>query len=71
MTCLQVQSCCTKPEILKASVVVFVFSTQPPPAITDKQLDEREHTVEEWKGRNGDPLLSDEQPHTLSRLCNL
>uniref|UniRef100_A0A8C2KJS9 Stress-activated protein kinase JNK n=1 Tax=Cyprinus carpio TaxID=7962 RepID=A0A8C2KJS9_CYPCA len=22
----------------------------PPPAITDKQLDEREHTVEEWKG---------------------
>lgn len=21
----------------------------PPPAITDKQLDEREHTVEEWK----------------------
>lgn len=23
---------------------------QPPPAITDKQLDEREHTVEEWKG---------------------
>lgn len=24
---------------------------QPPPAITDKQLDEREHTVEEWKGR--------------------
>ena len=25
---------------------------QPPPAITDKQLDEREHTVEEWKGRN-------------------
>uniref|UniRef100_A0A8C1IWM0 Stress-activated protein kinase JNK n=1 Tax=Cyprinus carpio TaxID=7962 RepID=A0A8C1IWM0_CYPCA len=24
----------------------------PPPAITDKQLDEREHTVEEWKGQN-------------------
>lgn len=23
---------------------------QPPPAIMDKQLDEREHTVEEWKG---------------------
>ncbi|XP_016118033.1 mitogen-activated protein kinase 8B-like [Sinocyclocheilus grahami] len=22
----------------------------PPPVITDKQLDEREHTVEEWKG---------------------
>lgn len=26
------------------------FVLQPPPAITDKQLDEREHTVEEWKG---------------------
>lgn len=28
------------------------FVLQPPPAITDKQLDEREHTVEEWKGEN-------------------
>ncbi|KAK5613639.1 Mitogen-activated protein kinase 8 [Crenichthys baileyi] len=28
----------------------------PPPAITDKQLDEREHTVEEWKGK-GEPLV--------------
>ncbi|KAM7382058.1 hypothetical protein PAMA_012765 [Pampus argenteus] len=28
----------------------------PPPVITDKQLDEREHTVEEWKGRK-DPLF--------------
>lgn len=28
------------------------FALQPPPAITDKQLDEREHTVEEWKGGN-------------------
>ncbi|XP_061911417.1 mitogen-activated protein kinase 8 isoform X1 [Entelurus aequoreus] len=27
---------------------IFV-SSQPPPAITDKQLDEREHTVDEWK----------------------
>lgn len=24
--------------------------SQPPPKILDKQLDEREHTVEEWKG---------------------
>lgn len=24
---------------------------QPPPKIPDKHLDEREHTVEEWKGR--------------------
>lgn len=30
----------------------FFFVLQPPPAITDKQLDEREHTVEEWKGGN-------------------
>lgn len=32
--------------------VFFFFVLQPPPAITDKQLDEREHTVEEWKGGN-------------------
>ncbi len=31
-------------------------SFQPPPVITDKQLDEREHTVEEWKGRKN-PLF--------------
>lgn len=31
---------------------LFFFALQPPPAITDKQLDEREHTVEEWKGGN-------------------
>lgn len=27
-----------------------VFPQQPPPQIYDKQLDEREHTIEEWKG---------------------
>lgn len=27
-----------------------VFGPQPPPQIYDKQLDEREHTIEEWKG---------------------
>lgn len=26
------------------------FYLQPPPQIYDKQLDEREHTIEEWKG---------------------
>lgn len=26
------------------------FVPQPPPQIYDKQLDEREHTIEEWKG---------------------
>lgn len=31
--------------------VSFVF--QPPPKIPDKQLDEREHTIEEWKGKKG------------------
>ncbi|CDQ77473.1 unnamed protein product [Oncorhynchus mykiss] len=25
------------------------FSLQPPPAIYDKQLDEREHSIDEWK----------------------
>jgi hypothetical protein len=29
---------------------MFVFVLQPPPQIYDKQLDEREHTIEEWKG---------------------
>lgn len=29
---------------------LFVFILQPPPQIYDKQLDEREHTIEEWKG---------------------
>ena len=26
------------------------FCLQPPPKFTDKQLEEREHTVDEWKG---------------------
>lgn len=30
--------------------LLFVFILQPPPQIYDKQLDEREHTIEEWKG---------------------
>uniref|UniRef100_A0A2K5C6E4 Stress-activated protein kinase JNK n=1 Tax=Aotus nancymaae TaxID=37293 RepID=A0A2K5C6E4_AOTNA len=29
--------------------LLFVFIWQPPPQIYDKQLDEREHTIEEWK----------------------
>lgn len=44
-------------------------SFQPPPVITDKQLDEREHTVEEWKGRN-DPLSLLPSP-LLSSLSKL
>ncbi|KAM7326607.1 hypothetical protein ACRRTK_015085 [Alexandromys fortis] len=27
-----------------------ILNTDPPPQIYDKQLDEREHTIEEWKG---------------------
>lgn len=34
----------------KLTLFVLFFSAQPPPMISDKQLDEREHTVEEWKG---------------------
>lgn len=30
--------------------LLFAFIFQPPPQIYDKQLDEREHTIEEWKG---------------------
>lgn len=38
------QSCST-------SLPFKLFSlSQPPPKVLDKQLDEREHTVEEWKG---------------------
>lgn len=37
-------------------------SPQPPPAITDKQLDEREHTVEEWKGRKALPPSASSPP---------
>lgn len=35
---------------IKMPCFFFLFFFQPPPVITDKQLDEREHTVEEWKG---------------------
>ena len=38
------------------------FCFQPPPKFTDKQLEEREHTVDEWKGEtarlNNTPLAS-------------
>lgn len=27
-------------------------SSQPPPQIYDKQLDEREHSIDEWKGES-------------------
>lgn len=30
-------------------IVLFV---QPPPQISDKQLEEREHSIEQWKGTN-------------------
>lgn len=30
---------------------------KPPPQISDKQLEEREHTIEQWKGRMCCPLL--------------
>jgi hypothetical protein len=26
-------------------------SSQPPPQISDKQLEEREHSIDQWKGR--------------------
>ena len=28
-----------------------LFPLQPPPQIYDKQLDEREHSIDEWKGK--------------------
>lgn len=38
------------PCVTPLTVCSVLFLLQPPPLITDKQLDEREHTVEEWKG---------------------
>lgn len=32
---------------------------KPPPQISDKQLEEREHTIEQWKGRRCCPLQRD------------
>jgi hypothetical protein len=32
------------------------MSFQPPPQIYDAQLEEREHAIEEWKGKTG-PFL--------------
>lgn len=34
----------------------FSFDPKPPPQISDKQLEEREHTIEQWKGRMHCPL---------------
>jgi len=33
-----------------ALINAFPFVSQPPPQISDKQLEEREHTIEQWKG---------------------
>lgn len=35
---------------------LVLFVSQPPPQISDKQLEEREHTIEQWKGRIHCPL---------------
>lgn len=34
-----------------ASCPSLFLSLQPPPQIYDKQLDEREHSIDEWKGK--------------------
>lgn len=34
----------------------LLFYVKPPPQISDKQLEEREHTIEQWKGRMCCPL---------------
>lgn len=40
------------------SLSLSLSLSQPPPKFSDKQLDEREHTVEEWKGWSArSPLL--------------
>lgn len=42
-----------------ALIYIFLFVSQPPPQISDKQLEEREHTIEQWKGRIHCPLGKD------------
>lgn len=54
------------PNKLTQLVLPFVF--QPPPKIPDKQLDEREHTIEEWKG-NSHQILRDEAKRASGFLC--
>lgn len=43
-------------DIVKNVLSSFVSLLQPPPQIYDKQLDEREHTIEEWKGAHSSEL---------------
>lgn len=54
------------PNKLTQLLLPFVF--QPPPKIPDKQLDEREHTIEEWKG-NSHQILRDEAERASGILC--
>lgn len=54
--------------IVKNVLNSFVPLLQPPPQIYDKQLDEREHTIEEWKGAHSSEWGGEAPSHV--RLCN-
>lgn len=44
---------------------ICVLVSQPPPQISDKQLEEREHTIEQWKGGKHCPLEK-QSPHNTA-----
>ncbi len=41
-----------KEVLSRLGCVMIVLCVQPPPQISDKQLEEREHSIEQWKGTN-------------------
>lgn len=41
--------------MFSCDLALFLSVSQPPPQISDKQLEEREHTIEQWKGRTHCP----------------
>lgn len=41
---------CQRVLFLDLEFVLIVLCVQPPPQISDKQLEEREHSIEQWKG---------------------
>lgn len=45
---------------------MFLCRTQPPPQISDKQLEEREHSIDQWKG---DTLLSEHNALNVFNIC--
>lgn len=55
--------------ILKTTLLISVFDLQPPPGAWDHTVDEREHTVEQWKTLIYEEVIEYERTHnTLGNL---